>query len=100
MSISILQKREGSRWKRIFSARTDKDGPWTSVEKKPFFLMLVAIALWMTDLNHHISPAVIGIGVGLLAALPRIGVLDQEGLKRFNYLPVFLVAAPISMGEV
>lgn len=77
-----------------------KMGPWSRVEKKSLFLMVIAIALWMTDLIHHISPAVIGIGVGLIAALPKIGVLDQDDLKRYNYLPVFFVAAAISMGEV
>ena len=77
-----------------------KMGPWTRLEKKSLFLMLVAIALWMTDLIHHISPAVIGIGIGLFAAVPRLGVLDQADLKRLNYLPMFFVAAAISMGDV
>ncbi len=77
-----------------------KMGPWTRLEKKALFLMLVAIALWMTDLIHHISPAKIGVGVGLFAAVPRLGVLDQEDLKRLNYLPMFFVAAAISMGDV
>jgi solute carrier family 13 (sodium-dependent dicarboxylate transporter), member 2/3/5 len=77
-----------------------KMGPWTRIEKKSLFLMLLAIALWMTDLIHHISPAVIGIGVGLFAAVPRLGVLDQEDLKKINYLPVFFTAAAICMGEV
>lgn len=89
---------EGGR--EFLQSELSKMGPWTRMEKKSLFLMLIAIALWMTDLIHHISPAVIGIGVGLLAALPRIGILDQEDLKRFNYLPVFFVAAAISMGEV
>lgn len=75
-------------------------GPWTRLEKKSLLFMLVAIALWMTDLIHQISPAVIGIGVGLLAAVPRLGVLDQEDLRRLNYLPMFFVAAAISMGDV
>ena len=77
-----------------------KMGPWTPLERKSLLLMLIAIALWMTDLIHHVSPAVIGMGVGLFAALPRLGVLDQEDLKRLNYLTVFFVAAAISMGEV
>ena len=77
-----------------------KIGPWTRLEKKSLLLMLIAIGLWMTDLIHHISPAVIGIGIGLFAALPRLGVLDQEDLKRLNYLTVFFVAAAISMGDV
>lgn len=77
-----------------------KMGRWTAMEKKSVILMLVAIALWMTDFLHHLSPAVIGLGIGLLAVLPRLGVLGVEDLKRVNYLPVFFVAAAVSMGEV
>ena len=75
-------------------------GAWTQLEKKALVLMLLAIGLWMTDMFHHISPAVIGLGVGLFAVLPRFGVLDMEDLKRLNYLPVFFVAAAVSMGQV
>jgi anion transporter len=77
-----------------------KLGPWTRMEKRALFLMLLAIALWMTDLIHHISPAVIGIGIGLFACIPGLGILDQEDMKRLNYLPVFFVASAISMGTV
>jgi di/tricarboxylate transporter len=68
------------------------------MEKRALFLMLFAIALWMTDLLHHISPAI--IGVGLFACIPGVGILNQEDMKRLNYLPVFLVATAISMGNV
>jgi solute carrier family 13 (sodium-dependent dicarboxylate transporter), member 2/3/5 len=78
----------------------EKMGPWTTMEKKALFLMLIAIALWMTDLIHHISPAIIGLGIGLLACVPAVGILDQEDMKRLNYLPVFFVATAISMGNV
>jgi solute carrier family 13 (sodium-dependent dicarboxylate transporter), member 2/3/5 len=78
----------------------EKMGPWTAMEKRALFLMLLAIALWMTDLIHHISPAIIGLGIGLLACVPAIGILDQEDMKRLNYLPVFFVATAIGMGNV
>jgi anion transporter len=77
-----------------------KMGAWTHLEKKSLILMLVAIGLWLTDMFHHVSPAVVGLGVGLFASLPRVGVLDMEDLKRLNYLPVFFVAAAVSMGQV
>ena len=77
-----------------------KMGPWTGDEKRSLFIMLVGIGLWSTDLLHHISPTIIGIGIGLLACVPGIGVLNQEDLKRLNYLPVFFTAAAISMGNV
>jgi di/tricarboxylate transporter len=54
----------------------------------------------MTDLLHHISPAIIGIGIGLFACIPGVGILNQEDMKRLNYLPVFFVATAISMGNV
>jgi solute carrier family 13 (sodium-dependent dicarboxylate transporter), member 2/3/5 len=77
-----------------------KMGPWSRDEKKSMLLMLIAIAMWSTDLIHHISPAIIGIGIGLLATVPGLGVLNQEDLKRLNYLPVFFTAAAIGMGNV
>jgi sodium-dependent dicarboxylate transporter 2/3/5 len=78
----------------------DKMGPLTIMEKKSLALMLLAVGLWMTDFLHHISPAMIGLGIGLLAALPGLGVLTVEDLKRVNYLGVFFVASAVGMGKV
>jgi len=77
-----------------------KMGSWRPSEKKALALMLVAITLWMTDFLHHLSPAVVGLGIGLAAVLPGIGVLRLEDLKRVNYLLVFFVASAVSMGRV
>lgn len=77
-----------------------KMGGWTALEKRSLLLMLIAIGLWMTDFLHHLSPALVALGIGLLAALPGAGVLEAEDLKRLNYLPLFFVATAISMGEV
>ncbi len=77
-----------------------KMGALSRLEKKTLFLLLLAVALWMTDLIHHIPPAVIGIGAGLLAVAPGLGILDQTDLKRVNYQAVFFVAAAIGMSDV
>ncbi len=77
-----------------------KMGRWTALERRSLWLMLVAIGFWMTDFLHHLSPALVALGIGLFALLPRVGVLEIEDLKRLNYLPVFFVASAISMGEV
>jgi anion transporter len=81
-------------------AEMTKMGSLSSLEKRAALLMTVAILLWLTDFLHHISPAVIGMGVGLFALLPRVGILEIEDMKRLNYLPVFFVAAAVSMGTV
>jgi solute carrier family 13 (sodium-dependent dicarboxylate transporter), member 2/3/5 len=77
-----------------------KMGSLSALEKRSALLMTAAVLLWLTDFLHHISPAVIGLGVGLFALLPRIGVLEVEDMKRLNYLPVFFVATAVSLGAV
>ena len=77
-----------------------KAGPWTPIEKKTLALMLAAIALWATDFVHHISPAMIGLGMGLLGVLPFTRILAIDDLKRINFLQLFFVAAAVSMGKV
>jgi sodium-dependent dicarboxylate transporter 2/3/5 len=75
-------------------------GGWNAETTRAALLIALAIGLWLTDFLHHISPSIIGLGVGLAAVLPGIGVLTVEDMKRMNYLPVFFVAAAVSMGEV
>src|ERR1700726_1948560 len=81
-------------------AEIAKMGAWSPLQMRAAALMAVTILLWLTDFAHHIPSSVIGIGVGLFALLPRVGILDIEDMKRLNYLPVFFVAAAVSMGTV
>jgi solute carrier family 13 (sodium-dependent dicarboxylate transporter), member 2/3/5 len=75
-------------------------GGWNAETTRAALLIALAIGLWLTDFLHHMSPSIIGLGVGLAAVLPGVGVLTVEDMKRMNYLPVFFVAAAVSMGEV
>lgn len=85
---------------RFLQDELKKMGPLKTIEKKALALLLLAIGLWVTDFLHHISPSMIGLGIGLLAVLPRIGVLGIEELRRVNYLQIFFVGAAVSMGKV
>jgi anion transporter len=84
----------------FFRAELAKMGPWSAMETKAAVLIGVAILLWVTDFVHHLPPAMIAIGVGLFALLPPVGLLDESDMRHVNYLPVFFVAAAISMGNV
>ncbi len=75
-------------------------GGWNAQSTRAALLITLAIGLWLTDFIHHIPPSVIGLGVGLAAVVPGIGVLTTDDMKRMNYLPVFFVATAVSMGEV
>ena len=75
-------------------------GPWTFPEKKALALLLSAVTLWMTDFLHHISPAMVGMAIGLLALVPLVGVLDASDLRKLNWGALWFTAAALSMGRV
>lgn len=75
-------------------------GQWSAAEIKSLTLMLAAIALWVTDFIHHIPAPMIGLGIGLVSLMPRIGVLDTDDARKVNYLPIFFVAATVSLSNV
>ena len=76
-----------------------KLGTLSPLEKRAAILMAAAILLWLTDFLHHISPAVIAMGAGLFALLPRIGVLRRRPQAAQLSTGIF-VAAAVSMGAV
>jgi anion transporter len=75
-------------------------GRWTASEKKAAFWIGMGVAIWATDFIHHVNPAVVGMGIGLVATFPRVGVLTKDHLGKINF-PVFLfMGSTISMAEV
>lgn len=75
-------------------------GRWSSLEIKSAALMLIAIGFWMTDFIHHIPAPMIGLGIGLLAVMPQVGVLETKDVRTINFLPIFFVAAAVSLSNV
>ncbi len=74
--------------------------PWSPMATKASLLVLLALALWLTDGIHHISAAKVAFGVGLVALLPFVDVLDASDFRKANLLPYFFVAAALGMSEV
>jgi len=85
---------------RHLQGELHKAGQWTSMEKKSLSLMLLAVVFWTTDFIHHVPSSMIGLGIGLLGALPLMGILGIEDVKKLNFMQLFFVAAAISMGKV
>lgn len=75
-------------------------GTWSGAEKKALFWAALALGLWSTDFLHHLNPALVCIGVGLILTLPVVGVLSTEDIRGINFLPIIYIASVISMGEV
>ena len=86
--------------RRFLEEQLKSMGGWSALEIKTAVLMFVAIALWVTDFVHHIPPPMVGLGIGLAAIMPGIGVLDTKDVKSINFLPIFFVAAAVSLSDV
>jgi anion transporter len=74
--------------------------PWSPRSVKATILIAVALVLWLTDGIHGISAAMIAFGIGLVALLPFVDVLDPDDFRKANMLPFFFVAAALGMSEV
>jgi di/tricarboxylate transporter len=75
-------------------------GRWTASEKKAAFWIVLAVSIWATDFIHHLNPAIVGLGVGLVATFPLVGVLTKEQIGKINFLIVLFMGSTISMAGV
>ena len=75
-------------------------GSWTGREKRAAFWTVLAVVLWFTGGWIKVRPEIVGLGVGLAATLPVIGVLSFEDLKKTNFFIVIFMGTTISMAEV
>jgi anion transporter len=73
---------------------------WSRDEWKALGYLLLALTLWSTDALHHLPPAAVGIGVGVLLTLPRLGVLDIKGVRAVSFLPPLFIGGTLSMATV
>jgi sodium-dependent dicarboxylate transporter 2/3/5 len=75
-------------------------GPCTPLEKRAAFWIVVGVCIWATDFIHHVNPAIVGVGIGLVATFPRVGVLTRDQLGKINFLPFIFMGSTLSMAEV
>ncbi len=86
--------------RKFLQDEVDRMGKWTVEEKKTLFWLALAICLWATDKLHHVRPEVVALGVGLVLALPKIGVLGTRAIRQVNFLLILFLGGVLSMGEV
>src|SRR5215510_1847564 len=90
------EKNELSPTSRAYlNAQLDRLGPWSALEKRSALLTGVAVALWMTDFIHQLSPSMVALMIGLLAVMPGVGILDQEDLRKINFGAIWFTAAAL-----
>lgn len=74
---------------------------WAADERRLLIILLIALALWMTDSLHGISPAWIALAAALVCIAPRVGVLPSKVLTDdVSYGAWLFVAGIIGMGAI
>ena len=91
----------------MFGAKPQPDGAaetdavWSGDERRLLAILVVALAMWMTDSLHGISPAWIAMAAALLCITPRLGLLSSKVLTaEVNYGPWLFIAGVIGMGAI
>lgn len=75
--------------------------PPSAAERRVAYVLACALALWITDFWHGISPAWIAVGAAIVLLMPRIGVVPPTAVvEKLNLGPWFFVAGLIGMGAV
>ena len=64
-------------------------------------LLLLALALWMTDFLHHISPAWVALGVAGILVLPFAGIVSPQDFdEKVKMGSLFYVAGVLGLGAL
>lgn len=75
--------------------------PWRREERNLLFMLVLTLALWVTDTLHGVSPAWVAMGAAILCLLPGVGSLPPTALiGQINLGPWFFMAGIIGMGSV
>ncbi|MBM3750461.1 MAG: DASS family sodium-coupled anion symporter [Acidimicrobiia bacterium] len=75
--------------------RTEYDalGPMTGRERRAVVLFLVILGLWATDQLHGVSPTAVAFLGGIVALLPRIGIVEWNDVDIPWHLMLFSAGA-------
>jgi di/tricarboxylate transporter len=74
---------------------------WSAGERRLMGIMLIALAFWMTDSLHGISPAWVALAAALLCITPKIGMLPASCMNSdINYGSWLFVAGVIAVGAI
>ncbi len=75
--------------------------PPSGAEWRLAAILLLALALWVTDVLHGISPGWVALGAALLCVMPGIGIVPASALtSEINYSSWFFVAGVIGVGAI
>jgi anion transporter len=83
------------------NATAESASPLTSAEVRLGLLLIVTLALWMTDAVHGVAPAWVGLAAACVCLLPRIGFLTSEDFAaEANFRTCIYIAGILGLAAV
>jgi hypothetical protein len=74
---------------------------WSKDERLLAVLLAIALGLWATDSVHHVSPAWISLGAGLICLLPAVGLVPPQAFRdKVPMNPLIYVAGILGVGAL
>lgn len=73
---------------------------FTKAESRLSLILALALAGWLTDFAHGISPAWIALAAAVACLLPGIGVLGGQDFAKVNFASVVYVAGILGVGAL
>lgn len=74
--------------------------PFTRAETRLSLILALALAGWLTDFAHGVSPAWIALAAAVACLLPGIGVLSGQDFAKVNFASVIYVAGILGVGTL
>lgn len=85
--------------KRLEMAR-DARGSFSRAEKETLFVLLLMVALWLTEAWHGLEIATVTVAGAMVLMLPGLGVMRwKDGLKTVSWNLVIFVGAALALGN-
>ncbi len=72
-----------------------------SEQKRLIGVLLVSLALWLTDSLHGISPTWIGLGAAVFLLFPKVGMVEHKAFnQQINVSLLLFIAGVLGVGTV
>ncbi|NQV59230.1 MAG: anion permease [Alphaproteobacteria bacterium] len=83
------------------AGQTEAPSAMARRERLMALMLLLALALWMTDFLHHISPAWIALGAASIIVLPFVGIVSPQAFdEKVRFGSLFYVAGVLGLGAI
>ena len=75
-------------------------GPMTAAERRLAVVLVLALAGWMTDFLHGISPAWVSLSAAVVVMFPGFGLFGPRDFAKIDFAPLIYVAGILGLGAL